>query len=264
MRASSPCSAPMPRAGSACRSPLDRLTGRFGEASIRPASLLGRDQGRRVGYSEKPLRPARCAGGTTTRLRPLSGRAQSMPMRAASASTASSRAPRAAQSLYSDRTLGLWSMRGDAGPAARDTCRNPYLDEEVPMNRRDRCSELGWLFLAALGAVGAHRGRARGGAARHLGQRQQAGPRQWCRPGRAESGARHHHDHRPERSGAQGRRRDPGSRQRRGAAPQRGHHARRGPRPGHLGDADRSRGPRPSRFPTTRCPSSISRRRRHA
>jgi len=37
---------------------LDRLTGRFGEASIRPASLLGRDQGRRVGYSEKPLRPA--------------------------------------------------------------------------------------------------------------------------------------------------------------------------------------------------------------
>lgn len=38
---------------------LDRLTGRFGEASIRPASLLGRDQGRRIGYSEKPLPPAR-------------------------------------------------------------------------------------------------------------------------------------------------------------------------------------------------------------
>ena len=46
---------------------VDRLTGRFGEASIRPASLLGRDPGRRVGYSEKPLRPAPAQGsrGTT-------------------------------------------------------------------------------------------------------------------------------------------------------------------------------------------------------
>ena len=38
---------------------LDRLTGRFGEASIRPASLLGRDRESRIGYSEKPLRPTR-------------------------------------------------------------------------------------------------------------------------------------------------------------------------------------------------------------
>lgn len=40
---------------------LDRLTERFGEASIRPASVLRRT-GRRIGYSEKPLRPARDAG----------------------------------------------------------------------------------------------------------------------------------------------------------------------------------------------------------
>ena len=38
----------------------------------------------------------------------------------------------------------------------------------------------------------------------------------------------------PERSGAQGHRRDPGSHQRRGAALQRGHHAGRKPRPGRL------------------------------
>ena len=36
---------------------LDRLTERFGEESVRPASVLGRGQGRRIGYSEKPLRP---------------------------------------------------------------------------------------------------------------------------------------------------------------------------------------------------------------
>ena len=41
---------------------LDRLTGRFGETSIRPASLLGRDQEPRIGYSEKPLRPTREPG----------------------------------------------------------------------------------------------------------------------------------------------------------------------------------------------------------
>jgi DNA-binding beta-propeller fold protein YncE len=36
---------------------------------------------------------------------------------------------------------------------ARGTCRNLYLDEEVPMNRRDRRSKLGWLFVATLGAA---------------------------------------------------------------------------------------------------------------
>jgi DNA polymerase-4 len=40
---------------------LDRLTQRFGEASIRPASVLG-PTGRRIGYSEKPLRPSRGPG----------------------------------------------------------------------------------------------------------------------------------------------------------------------------------------------------------
>ena len=41
---------------------LDRLTERFGEESVRPASVLGRGQGRRIGYSEKPLRPTREPG----------------------------------------------------------------------------------------------------------------------------------------------------------------------------------------------------------
>ena len=36
---------------------VDRLTDRFGEASVRPASLLDRNPGQRIGYSEKPLRP---------------------------------------------------------------------------------------------------------------------------------------------------------------------------------------------------------------
>ena len=49
---------------------LDRLTGRFGETSIRPASLLGRDQESRIGYSEKPLRPTREPGES----RPDAGR----------------------------------------------------------------------------------------------------------------------------------------------------------------------------------------------
>jgi DNA polymerase IV len=40
---------------------LDRLTNRFGETSVRPASVLGRDASRRIGYSEKPLRPGRDA-----------------------------------------------------------------------------------------------------------------------------------------------------------------------------------------------------------
>jgi len=36
---------------------LDRLTERFGEESVRPASLLGRARGRRIGYSERPVKP---------------------------------------------------------------------------------------------------------------------------------------------------------------------------------------------------------------
>ena len=36
---------------------VDRLTDRFGEGSVRPASLLRSDQGPRMGYSEKPRRP---------------------------------------------------------------------------------------------------------------------------------------------------------------------------------------------------------------
>ncbi len=35
---------------------IDRLAERFGEEAVRPASLLGRTRGRRVGYSERPLR----------------------------------------------------------------------------------------------------------------------------------------------------------------------------------------------------------------
>jgi len=38
---------------------LDRLSERFGEDSIRPASLLGRNRGRRVGYSQGPVKPPR-------------------------------------------------------------------------------------------------------------------------------------------------------------------------------------------------------------
>jgi DNA polymerase-4 len=36
---------------------LDRLTERFGEESVRPASLLGRGRGRRIGYSDGPVKP---------------------------------------------------------------------------------------------------------------------------------------------------------------------------------------------------------------
>jgi DNA polymerase-4 len=35
---------------------IDRLAERFGDEAVRPASLLGRSRGRRVGYSERPLR----------------------------------------------------------------------------------------------------------------------------------------------------------------------------------------------------------------
>jgi len=38
---------------------LDQLTERFGDESLRPASLLGRNPGRRVGYSQRPLKPSR-------------------------------------------------------------------------------------------------------------------------------------------------------------------------------------------------------------
>jgi DNA polymerase-4 len=36
---------------------LDRLADRFGDGSVRPASLLGRERRRPVGYSERPLPP---------------------------------------------------------------------------------------------------------------------------------------------------------------------------------------------------------------
>jgi DNA polymerase IV len=40
---------------------LDSVAERFGEESIRPASLLGSERRRRIGYSERPLRPERPA-----------------------------------------------------------------------------------------------------------------------------------------------------------------------------------------------------------
>jgi DNA polymerase-4 len=36
---------------------LDRLTERFGEESVRPATLLRRERGRRIGYSGRPVKP---------------------------------------------------------------------------------------------------------------------------------------------------------------------------------------------------------------
>src|SRR5262245_24390239 len=42
---------------------LDRLAERFGEESVRPASLLGRNPGRRVGYSQRPVKPPRGPSG---------------------------------------------------------------------------------------------------------------------------------------------------------------------------------------------------------
>ena len=56
-------------------------------------------------------------------------------------------------SLYSDRRLDYGQCVATRVPPLATLARNPYLDEEVPMNRRDRRSELGWLFLAALGTV---------------------------------------------------------------------------------------------------------------
>jgi DNA polymerase-4 len=42
---------------------LDRLAERFGEESVRPASLLGRNPGRRIGYSQRPLKSPPGAAG---------------------------------------------------------------------------------------------------------------------------------------------------------------------------------------------------------
>ena len=42
---------------------------------------------------------------------------------------------------------------GDAVPLLAARALNPYLDEEVPMSRRDRRFNVGWLFLATLGAA---------------------------------------------------------------------------------------------------------------
>ena len=110
------------------------------------------------------------------------------------------------------------------------------------MNRRDRRSELGWLFLAALGTVALTAGApAEAQLAISANDNKLA-----LVNGVAQVVQNPAPDTitiiRPERSGAQGRRRDPRPHERRGAAPQRGHHAGREPRPGHLRDADRSGG----------------------
>jgi DNA polymerase-4 len=42
---------------------LDRLSERFGESSVRPASLLGQNRGRRVGHSQRPVKAPRGSAG---------------------------------------------------------------------------------------------------------------------------------------------------------------------------------------------------------